>query len=75
MKGADDQSRVLVALRDLGGAATMAQIARRANIERGRADGALYRLHKRRDQVAPEPQQTRALRGPDDTADRVWRLL
>jgi hypothetical protein len=75
MRRADDQTRVLAALRELGGAATLAQIARRANITRERADRALYRLHKRRDQVAPEPQQTRALRGADDTADRVWRLL
>jgi DNA-binding IclR family transcriptional regulator len=66
--------RSLDALRALGGSATLAQIARKADLERETTHSALLSLAERR-LVEPKPWGTRALRDGSDNADRMWRLL
>ena len=73
MRARDCLPRVLAALQGLGGSATLAQVARRADLERPTAHRALSSLQKER-RVEAEPWGTRALRERADSADRVWHL-
>lgn len=74
MRARHSSDRALEALRALGGSATLAQVARRADLEREAARRALNALALSK-VVEAEPWETRALREGADNADRVWRLL